>query len=266
MKKILLRICIVVLALIIIAALGVHFFLDSAVKRGVETVGPKLTKTDVKLGGVNISLISGSGKLKGLVIGNPEGYKTAQAISVGNASLELKPGTVFSDKLVITSINVQSPEITFEGSIKGLGIKDNLQQILDNVNGSTSGSKGTNVSVSGATPKEEKKANKKLEVDDFQITGAKLDASINGMEGKTLTLTLPTIQLTNLGTGPDGITVAELTKKVIAAIKDAAEKEVASNAGNLTKGAENLTKGLGTNATGGVNNVTKGIGNLFKKQ
>lgn len=263
MKKILVRICIVILALIIIVALGVHFFLDSAVKRGVETVGPKLTKTDVTLAGVHISLISGSGKLKGLVIGNPDGYKSPHAISVGNAGLALKPGTVFSDKLVITSINVDSPEITFEGSIKGLGMKDNLQQILDNVNGSTGGSKGTNVSVSGATPNEEKKANKKLEVDDFQITGAKLDANI---EGKTLTLTLPTIQLTNLGTGPDGITVAELTKKVIAAIKDAAEKEVASNAGSLTKGAENLTKGLGTNAGGSVSNVTKGIGNLFKKQ
>jgi len=223
MKKILLRICIVIIALIIVVALGVHFFLDSAVKRGVETVGPKLTKTDVKLDGVNISLISGSGNLKGLVIGNPEGYKTPHAINVRNASLALKPGTVFSDKLVITSINVESPEIAFEGSIKGFGIKDNLQQILDNVTGSTSGSKGTNVSVSGATPKEEKKANKKLEVDDFQITGAKLDASL---EGKSLALTLPTIHLSNLGTGPDGITVAELTKKVIAAIKDAAEKEV----------------------------------------
>lgn len=263
MKKILLRICIVILALIIMVTLGVHFFMDSAVKRGVETVGPKLTKTEVKLDGVNISLISGSGKLKGLIIGNPEGYKTPHAINVGNASLALKPGTVFSDKLVITSINVDSPEITFEGSIKGLGIKDNLQQILDNVNDSTSGSKGTNVSVSGATPKEEKKANKKLEVDDFQIIGAKLDASL---EGKSLALTLPTIHLSNLGTGPEGITVAELTKKVIAAIKDAAEKEVASNPGNLTKGAENLTKGLGTNVTGGVNNVTKGIGNLFKKK
>lgn len=266
MKKILLRIGIVIVALIFIVALGVHFFMDSAVKRGVETMGPKLTKTDVKLGGVNISLISGSGKLKGLVIGNPEGYKTAHAINVGSTSLALKPGTVFSDKLVITSINVESPEITFEGTLHGLSIKDNLQQILDNVNDSTSGTKGTNVSVIGATPKEEKKANKKLEVDDFQITGAKLDASIGGMGGKTLTLPLPTIHLTNLGTGPDGITVAELTKKVIAAIKDAAEKEVASNAGNLTKGTENLTKGLGTNAGGSVNNITKGIGGLFKKQ
>lgn len=266
MKKILVRICIGVLALIILVALGLHFFLDSAIKRGVETVGPKLTKVDVKLGGVHISLLSGSGKLKGLVIGNPEGYKTPQAISVGTASMELKPGTLLSDKVVIKSINVESPEITFEGSLEGFSLKDNLQQILDNMNGSTSGTKGTNVTVSGATPKEEKKANKKLEVDDFQITGAKLDASISGMDGKMLTLPLPTIHLTDLGTGPEGITVTELSKKVIAAIKDAAEKEVASNAGNMGKNVTNLTKGLGSSAGGGLTNITKGFGNLFKKQ
>src|SRR5579864_2104169 len=106
MKKILVRICIGVLALIIVVALGLHFFLDGAVKRGVETVGPKLTKVDVKLDGVHLSLLSGSGKLKGLVVGNPEGYKTPHAISVGTASLVLKPSTLFADKLVITSINV----------------------------------------------------------------------------------------------------------------------------------------------------------------
>lgn len=262
MKKILVRIGVAILALIIIVSLGLHFFLDSAIKRGVETVGPKLTKVDVKLDGVHISFLSGSGKLKGLVIGNPEGYKTPQAISVGTASLVLKPGTLLSDKLVITSINVESPEITFEGSLSGLKLKDNLQQILDNVNGSTSSSNGTNVSVAGVTPKEEKKANKKLEVDDFQITGAKLDASLAGTDGKSLTLPLPTIHLTDLGTGPDGITVAELTKKVIAAIKDAAEKEVVSNAGNMGKGVATFTKGLGTNSLSNI----KGLGGLFKKQ
>ena len=261
MKKILVRICIVILVLIILVALGVHFFLDSAVKDAVQSVGPKLTKTEVKLDGVHLSLLSGSGEIKGLLIGNPEGYKTPHAIIVGTATLALKPGSIFGDKLIITKIDVAAPEITFEGGVT----KDNLKQILDNVNDSTSGSQGTNVNVSGATPKEQQKANKKLEVDDFQITDAKLDASINGMQGKTMTLTLPTIHLTNLGTGPDGITVAELTKQVIAAIKDAAEKGVAGNFGNLGKGAENLTKGLGTNTSGTVSNITKGLGNLFKK-
>ena len=99
-------------------------------------------------------------------------------------------------------------------------------------------------------------------MDDFQITNAKLNVSISGIEQS---LTLPTIHLSNLGTGPDGITAAELTKKVLGAIEDAAEKEVAGNFGDLNKAAEKLTKSLGKNG-GSLTNITKGLGNFFKKQ
>ena len=260
MKKILVRICIALVVLVVLAVLAVHFFLDGAVKRGVETVGPKLTKTEVKLAGVHISILSGSGKVKGLIVGNPDPYKTPFSISVGTATLELKPGSLLSDKLVIRTVNVESPEITFEGGLSG----NNLSKILANLNEATSGSGGTN--VAGATPKEEKKANKKLEVDDFTITGAKLTANITDLGGKSLSITLPTIHLSNLGTGPEGITVTELTKEVISAIEKESVKAVSSSAGDIGKAAENLTKGLGKNSGCAVSNVTQGIGNLFKKK
>jgi hypothetical protein len=257
MKKILIRVCIALVVLVVLAALGIHFFLDGAVKKGVETVGPKLTKVDVKVDSVSISLLSGSGKIKGLVVGNPEPYKTPHAISIGSASLALQPSSLFADKLVIRSFNLEGPEITFEGGLTG----NNLSKILANLNESTS---GTN--VANATPKEQKKANKKLQVDDFSITGAKLNANITDLGGKTVTIPLPTIHLENLGTGPDGITAAELTKKVISAIEKESLKAVATSSANLGKAAENLTKGLGKNTGGAVSNVTQGIGNLFKKK
>jgi uncharacterized protein involved in outer membrane biogenesis len=260
MKKILVRICIALVVLIVLVALGVHFFLDGAVKRGVETVGPKLTKVDVKLDGVHLSLLSGSGKIKGLVMGNPDPYKTPHSISVGTAELVLKPGSLLADKLIIKSINVEAPEITFEGGLGG----NNLSKIMENLNESTGGPGGTN--VANATPKEQKKANKKLEVDDFTITGAKLNANITDLGGKTMTIPLPTIHLSNLGTGPDGITAAELTKEVISAIEKESIKAVSSSTANIGKAAENLTKGLGKDTGGAASNVTQGIGNLFKKK
>lgn len=261
MKKILIRICIALVVLVVLAALAVHFFLDSAVKKGVETIGPKLTKVDVKLDGVHISLLSGSGKIKGLMVGNPEPYKTPHSISVGTASLELKPGSLLSDKLIIKSINVEAPEITFEGGLGG----NNLSKILANLNETTSGPGGTNASA-GTTPKEQQKANKKLEVDDFTITGAKLQANITDLGGKTMTVPLPTIHLTNLGTGPEGITASELAKEVLSAIEKESAKAVASSASDIGKAAENFTKGMGKNGSGAVSNVTQGIGNLFKKK
>lgn len=258
MKKILGRLCLALVVLIVLVAISVHFFLDGAVKKGVETIGPKLTKVDVKLDGVSISILSGSGKIKGLEIGNPDPYKSPHSISVGSAALELKPGSLLSDKLVIKSIDVEAPEITFEGGLGG----NNLSKILANLNESTSGPGGTN--VANATPKEQKKANKKLEVDEFKIIGAKLTANITDLN-KTITIPLPPITLTNLGTGPDGITVTELTKRVISEIEHTSVKAVSTQAGDLGKAAENLTKNLGKNG-GALTNVTQGLGNLFKKK
>jgi len=80
-----------------------------------------------------------------------------------------------------------------------------------------------------------------------------------------VTVPIPTIHLSNLGTGPEGITVTELTKQVLSEIEKAAVKAAASSAGDIGKAAENLTKGLGKNAGGALTNVTRGIGNLFKK-
>src|SRR5579871_6000224 len=113
MKKLLVRALIALLVLIILGVLAVGLFLDGAVKRGIETVGPMLTQVEVKLDSASISLLSGSGKLKGLLVGNPTGYKTPSAIQVGDATLAIQPGSIFSSKVIIHSINVQAPEITF---------------------------------------------------------------------------------------------------------------------------------------------------------
>src|SRR2546430_1182025 len=91
MKKIMVRLFLVLVVLLVLAAIAVHFFLDDAIKRGVETIGPKLAKVEIKLDAVHLSLLSGSGKLNGLVIGNPEGFNSPPAISVGMPSRPSNP-------------------------------------------------------------------------------------------------------------------------------------------------------------------------------
>src|SRR6476646_7889774 len=110
MKKHIIRLLIAFVVLVILGVLAMSLFLDKGIKRGIETVGPMLTKVDIKLDSVSLSILSGSGKLKGLVVGNPEGFKTPSAIQVGNASLALQPGSIFSDKVIIKTINVEAPE------------------------------------------------------------------------------------------------------------------------------------------------------------
>jgi len=256
MKKLLIRLLLAVVILILLGILAMSFFLDGAVKRAIETFGPMLAKVEVKLDSVSLSLVSGSGTLKGLVVGNPEGFKAPSAIQVGTASLALQPGSVFADKVVIKSIELQAPEITFETDLKG----NNLSKIVANLQAATGGRE-----PSGAQPKSAK-AGKKLEVDDFLIRGAKLHVSVSALGGQSATVSLPEIHLAELGKGPDGITAAELTQRVFQAIEKEALQASSGALANLNQQAAGLTKGLSNGATGAVDQVTKGLGGLLKKK
>lgn len=256
MKKIVIGIVVALVVLVIVAVVAVTLFLDSGIKKGVETFGPQLAKVNIKLDGVSLSLLTGSGSINGLVVGNPEGFKSANAISVGQASLAISPSSLMSDKLVIKSVRVEAPEITFEGGLGG----NNLSKLLDNVNASLGGS---GAGKEPGAPKEQGPG-KKLQVDDFLISGATVKVSLTGMGGKIVTVPLPDIHLTNLGQGAEGIAAADLTKLVLNEVIAGATKAATSDAvKDLTKG---VTDAAGKTAADAVGKATKGIGGLFKKK
>jgi uncharacterized protein involved in outer membrane biogenesis len=245
MKKIFWFITLGVVVLLIIAAVAVAFFLDGIVKTGVETVGPKITGVAITLDEIHIGLLTGSARVKGLVIGNPEGYKATNAVSVGLAEVGVNPFSVLSGKIVVRSIHVIAPEITFEGN--PLTGNNNISKIMDNLNAAS----GSSAAPAGNTTPAAAKPGKKLEVDDFLISGAKVH--FNG-----LTLPLPPVELTDLGKGPDGITATDLSKRVFSELTSAIIKAVASSATDIGKDA-------GKAATDSVNKISKGLGGLFGK-
>ena len=108
MKKLIVRILIGVVALVLVALVVIFFSLNSIVKKGVETVGPKLTKVDVRLGSAKLSPFSGSGQLTKLFVGNPEGYKTPSAIQVGDVKMGVEVGSLFSNTLAVDEVNIQA--------------------------------------------------------------------------------------------------------------------------------------------------------------
>jgi hypothetical protein len=259
MKKIFWIVVIGAVVLIVVAGIAVGLSLGNIVKAAIETVGPKITQVSIKVDAVKLSILTGSARVEGLVVGNPEGYKTPQAISVGTAAVGVNPFSILSDKIVVRSIEVREPEITFEGNpFSG----NNLSKIRDNVNAAAVASQKPSTSQ---TAQAASNPGKKLEVDDFLITGAKVHVSLTGMGGKEMTLPLPDIHLTDLGKGADGITATELTRRVLDTLTTATVKAVANAATNVGKSAENLGKEAGKTASESVNKVTKGIGGLFKK-
>jgi uncharacterized protein involved in outer membrane biogenesis len=202
---------------------------------------------------VTLSLLTGSASLKGLVVGNPTGYKSPNAISVGTIAVGVDPTSVFANKVVVRSIRLESPSITFEGGLSG----NNLSQLLDNVN--ASGGKNGPVSTNATTAPS---SQKKLEVDDLLISGAKADVIITSPEQREVNVTLPDIHLTDLGKGDAGITGADLTKQVLSAITTATLEAVAKQAINLDQNAATL-KQAGQAAKQQVGNS---LNNLLNKK
>jgi hypothetical protein len=187
-------------------------------------------------------------------VGNPTGFSAPQAISLGEASLGVSPASIFSDKIVIHSIRVIAPDITIEGNL--LNGNNNLSKILANVNASSkSGGPVTTNTVTGQA-----KPAKKFEVDDLLISGAKVHY------GST-TLPLPDIHFTDLGKSENGITSAELTKRILSEVTVDSIKAVAEEATHLGKNLEDMGKNVGADAGksvgAGVDTIKKGIGNLF---
>ena len=251
MKKIIIGIAAALAVIVVVAIVAVIMLLDKGVKHGIETVGPMLTKTTMTVEGVSLSPFSGAGSIKGLVVGNPEGFKTAQAIKLGQASMALEAGSIFSDKVVVKSIRIEGPEITYETNLK----TSNLGKILENVEQFT-----------GPDTKQEE-ASKKLQVDDFVISGGKINVSVTALGGQPITVPLPEVHLTGLGKGPEGITAAELTKlaldKVVKAAMEAGEPALKDLSRQAT---ERLTQEANKAAAGAVDKASKSLSDMFKKK
>jgi hypothetical protein len=152
---------------------------------------------------------------------------------------------------VIKSVRVEAPEITFELGAGG----NNLSKILANVEAATGGKSAPAEAAPG----------KKLQVDEFLITGAKVRVGATALGG-TAPILLPEIRLSNLGTGPDGITAADLTQQVLKVLTDAAVKAAAGAVGEIGKGTVDAAKDIGKTATETVGGAAKGITDIFKKK
>jgi uncharacterized protein involved in outer membrane biogenesis len=218
---------------VVMVGVGLTLFLDRGIKRAVEVIGPRLTQVDVRLERVDLSLVSGRVELEGLFVGNPEGYQSTSAIELGSMVLAARPTSFFSEKVVVRTLDLQGPVITFEGGLR----ENNLQEILDRVNASTERRRSKERGERDETLDE----GVKLQVDELVVRDGKLQVWMNALGSRATTIDLPEIRMTNLGAGPEGITTAELTDRLLRVI---IEKATVAAASAVAGSADGVTEGL----------------------
>lgn len=236
----------VLAVLIIIGAVGLFILSKTAgkiIQKGVVTVGPEIAQVDIELAGADISFLSGAGELRGLKVHNPEGYEGDHAFYADHLSLDVQPMSVLSDKIVIDKILIVGPHIQFEQRLKS----SNLNQILANVQESLGSAEAQETKETGG---------KKLEIKRFVLQDAKVGV---GVGTKPISITIPTIELTDLGSGEEGITAGEVIGVMMTEVTTQIIAEIAKNPEFLLQTGGDLLKGVGD--SGG--NALKKLGGLF---
>lgn len=254
----------------IVVVIAIIFFglsnLGPIIKQAVNSYGPKITKTELHVADVSVSILSGEAKIKQFFLGNPAGFKTPSAMKVGSVLINVDEKSLTSNTVVIDRIEVIHPEITYEkkGSI------DNFNTILKNIT-KTSDSEKPSKSESG-----KEGAGKKLIIRDFIVKQGKVDLELSayGIGDKQISATLPDIHLKDIGEKKNGASPAEAFKEVFAAlygkisspaVTDVLNKELSSMGVNLDSLGQDAIKKLGDTIgkEKGLDDIGKKVKGMF---
>jgi uncharacterized protein involved in outer membrane biogenesis len=224
---------VLVLVVLVIAFL---LFLNSILKGAIEKVGSTVTKSDITIENLDLSLLKGELLLENFKVGNPEGYKTDEAFSLTKIFVSLEPSSLMSDTIRITEVQIIDPSLTFEA---GLG-KTNLGTILDNVNRFVP-------SGDSDKPKEkpegDEKSGKKVEIDHVVVSGGNVRLSAKILGGAALPVPLPGVELNDIGKKEgDPVALVEACAMILQKMLTGAISAAGSGAAASIEGAKEAGK------------------------
>ncbi|MCB5945899.1 hypothetical protein [Acidocella sp. KAb 2-4] len=255
-----LGIALVVLLLLIAGAAYFLFSnLDSLIKAAIEKYGSAATQTTVAVDSVHLSLTSGAGSITGVSVSNPAGFSANQALTLGQAAVQVDTSSIAgSGPIVISNVTITQPHVTYE--VKGLGGTSNLQTIQNNVQAYAGGAQTASAQPS-STP-----ARKEI-IKDLYVTGGQISVAATALNGRSLTVPLPDIHLTNIGQGSGGATPAQIAAQLLGAItsdasqaaSSALSKELQSTAAGALQGATGTLKNTGGALGSSVGGQLKGL-------
>ncbi len=229
------------LVVILVIGVGVAYSqLDSIVKVGVETGGPETLKVPVTVESVSLSPFSGKVAIKGLEVGQPEGYGEGMIASVGSFDMKLKPSSLMSDHIIIESIVIDAPMLDAR-RIQGKTNFEKLQQ---------------NVGPSDDTPSEIT-----LTIKSMQIRGAQVTVKNEGTINVDQTVKLADFNITDLGTDEKGMAPKEIARHVMSVLQPQITQAL------IKAGASDKLKDLAKDAEGKLEQGLSGlVGKLKKKK
>ena len=259
-------ILIVIALLLAVAWLSI----DYIAKAGIEAGGTYALGVKTTVNSVSLGLLSGQAKISGLMIGNPEGFKTPHLMKAGRIEVAVNTGSILGDTIQVSKFEIDGLDLNMEQ--KSIGAT-NIGALLDNIN-----------KAAGSKPKDDKapkdQGGKKVKVDQIRITNVVAHVQVLPIGGNasTLDIKIPEIVLKDVTQdNAGGVAVPELMRRLVPAIlaaviekgkgviPDADLKRLGTDVASATKalgeGAGKLVGQIGSEA----GKALEGVGDTAKK-
>ncbi len=202
----------VLLLIGVVAGVGLFWLrrnLDRLVRNAIVERGSAVLGAAVRVDAVRIEPIGGRGWIKGLVIGNPPGFRTAHALKVDRVELSIDVVSLLRDVVTIRRIEVIAPHLIYEMANKRTNL-DALKARLSQTPAPRTGA---------SAPGGDAGAGRRIAIGAFVLRDAKVEASAAFMAGRTVGVGLPDLRLHDVGKAR-GVTAAEFGRIVAQAIED----------------------------------------------
>ncbi|MEX2124078.1 MAG: hypothetical protein WD795_09315 [Woeseia sp.] len=188
-----------VLVVLLAVAGGLYYVsanLDSIVAQAIEEKGSQATQTQVRVGGVDIDIRGGSGRIANLSVANPDRFSDEAAIAFGEFRIQMDPLAVTSDPIVIGEIAVNGAQVLLEQTTAGNNLRT-LQTALGSAPADDTATAGPEVIIERFT----------LDESRVQVRVPQLNESRE--------VTIPRIVITDIGRASNGATAAEVARQVL---------------------------------------------------
>lgn len=252
MKKLLIG----VLVIVAIGAGAMYYLSSNAggmIKDGVETYVPPIIGAKVALGDVKLDPANGAAALTGLMIGNPEGFKTEHAFKIDNMSVKLDVASLTSDVIHINEVRLDAPDMIYEIGSNG----NNIGKIQENVEAYVAG-----LDLGNSDSNESGEL--KYIVDHVYINDTKVKIASDLLGGRGAGVTLPDLHIADIGKRENGAIATDVLKQIFgvvnASVSKVAQDEVLGDiTGQVEDAAGNAVKDLEDKVVDQVGSKLKGL-------
>lgn len=231
--------CAVVVVLLAAVGLAMLFLtgVNEIVKVAIEKFAPLVTRTTVTVGEVDISPFSGKGRIRNIVIGNPEGYKGEYAVRIGEIAVGIEAGSVTEDRIIIYDILLDGMEVNCE--LNETFTETNLGKIQKNVE--EFASVGKKEAADGEKGKD-------ITIERLLVQNTKVRIGFALAGGRGATIGIAPIEMKGIGSEAGASSVYDVVPQVLGMIFASINRAIGKHAGgleNLPGKAREALEGIG---------------------